>query len=97
MMLHTNYQGSRSRSIGFRQGATFLKMGTILASLESSGTVPEFSDFWNILVSAGASSSAAILRINVVMVSGPASYIGFKFFSSLMTPGMLTVMFFMVG
>ena len=43
---------------------TFLKMGTMLAFLQSSGNVPEFSDFWNILVSAGASSSAAVLRIN---------------------------------
>ena len=48
-------------------------MGTMLAFLQSKGTVPEFSDFWNILVSAGASSSAAVLRINVGMVSGPAA------------------------
>ena len=38
-----------------------------------SGAVLEFSEFWNILVSAGASSSATVLRINVEMVSGPAA------------------------
>ena len=72
-------------------------MVTMLAFLQPSGTVPEFNDFWNIFVSAGASSSAAVFRINVGIVSGPAALYGFKFFSSLMTPGILTVMFPMVG
>ena len=48
-------------------------MGTMLAFLQSSGTVPEFNDFWNIFVSASASSSAAVFRINVGIVSGPAA------------------------
>ena len=48
-------------------------MEMMLAFLQSSGTVPELSDFWNILVSAGASSSAAVLRINVGIVLGLAA------------------------
>ena len=41
----------------------------MLAFIQSSGTVPELGDLENILVSAGTSSSAAVLRINVGMVS----------------------------
>ena len=55
---------------------TLFEDGTMLAFLQFSGTVSEFSDFWNILVSAGASSSAAVLRINVGMVSGQLLYKG---------------------
>ena len=51
-------------------------MGTMLAFLQSSGTVPEFNEFWNIFVIAGASSSAAVFRINVGIVSGPLLYMG---------------------
>ena len=62
----------------------------MLAFLQSSGTVPMLSDFMKIFVITGASSSAAVLRMNVGMVSGPAALYGFKFFSSLMIPGIVT-------
>ena len=41
------------------------------------------------LVKGGASSSAAVFRINVGMVSGPSALYGFKIFNSLVTPCIL--------
>ena len=38
-------------------------MVTMLAFLQSSGTLPECSGFWNTLVNAGASSSPEDLKI----------------------------------
>ena len=48
-------------------------METMFAFLQSSRTVPDFNEFLNIFVSAGASSSAAVFRIDIGIVSGPAA------------------------
>ena len=48
----------------------FLWIGTICAFNQSEGGVPEFIDFWNMIVRMGAIVKAISLRILAVILSG---------------------------
>ena len=49
----------------------FLWIGTICAFNQSEGGVPEFIDFWNMIVRMGAIVEAISLRILAGILSGP--------------------------
>ena len=49
----------------------FLWIGTTCAFYQSEGGVPEFIDFWNMIVSMGAIVEAISFRILAGMLSGP--------------------------
>ena len=72
--------------------SSFLKTGTIQASLQSNGTCPVSSEVWNIIASIGASSSAAALRINAGIEFGRFQSVE-KFLNSFQ----LTSMMYMLG
>ena len=65
---------------------TFLKIGTILAVLQSVGTVLVSRDAWYIQVSAGAMMLATSLRSHGEIESGPATLCILISESSLWTP-----------
>ena len=67
-------------------------MQLTFAFRQSSGRVPESSDFWKTIVNDGAMTSAQFLRIKFGIESGPHAFVGFIFFSNLRTPGVCTVM-----
>ena len=63
-----------------------MKIGTILAVLQSVGTVPVSRDAWYIRVSAGAMMSATSLRSRGEIESSPAAVCILSYESSLWTP-----------
>ena len=75
----------------------FLKIGTIKASFQSLETTPESSDIWKSHVRTGASSVAAVLRMEEGIASWPVALWGFRFFKSLWTPFQSTLMDAIVG
>ena len=64
----------------------FLWIWTTCAFNQSEGGVPEFIDFWNIIVRMGAILEVISFRILAEMLSGPWALFGFKSFSSFSTP-----------
>ena len=54
--------------------------------LSTKGGVPEFIDFWNIIVRMGAILEAISLRILAGMLSGPWALFGFNSFSNFSMP-----------
>ena len=61
-------------------------MGVTYASLQSVGTMPVDSDDWQIMVRAGASSSASSLKTWGLMPSDPPALYGLRFSISFFIP-----------
>ena len=61
-------------------------MGVTYASLQSVETMPVDSDDWQIMVRAGASSSASSLKTWGLMPSGPPALFGLRFSISFLIP-----------
>ena len=64
----------------------FVWIRTICAFNESEGGVPEFIDFWNIIVRRGTILEAIYFRILAGMLSGRWALFGFNSFSNFSTP-----------
>ena len=69
----------------------FLKILIILASRHCLGKIPLSTELWKILVSIGASSSAAIFKNHGGSWSGPGALLGARFFSCFNTPSELII------
>ena len=64
----------------------------MFAHNQSRGTTPVSRESWNIVVKAGAISSAVVLKTHGDISSGPAALCEFRFFSNLTTPSSLTTL-----
>jgi hypothetical protein len=64
----------------------FLWIGTICVFNQSEGGVPEFIDFWNMIVRMGAILEAISFRILAGMLSGPWALFGFNSLSNFSMP-----------
>ena len=64
----------------------FLWIGTVCAFNQSEGGVPEFIDFWNMIVRMGAILEAISFRILAGMLSGPWALFGFNSLSNFSMP-----------
>ena len=64
----------------------FLWIVTICAFNQSEGGVPEFIDFWNIIVGMGAVLEAISFRILAGMMSGPRALCGINAFRNFSMP-----------
>ena len=64
----------------------FLWIGTICAFNQFEGGVPEFIDFWSMIVRMGAILEAISFRILAGMLSGPWALFGFNSLSNCSMP-----------